>query len=512
MKNDPKALKMFWGCFIALITTAMAFSTRIQLVYGAWAEQFNLNSVQQGELFGAGIWPFAISIILFSLVIDKIGYKTAMIFSFICYALYGILAVLAYITGDNGSAYNLLYLGSIILGLGNGTVEAYINPIVATMFNKEKTKWLNILHAGWPGGLVVGGLLTAALVGIGITNWLALIALVIIPAVIFFIMLIGAEYPVNERVASGTSYKEMLAEFGTVCALISSWLIFAQLGQVFGFSTLVVWILTGLSAVVYFLYCKSFGRPMMILLVLIMIPLAITELGTDGWITSLMQAPMAEIGAPAILVLVYTSAIMMILRFNVGPIVGKFGPLGLLMGAAGFAIVGLWLLAGAKSLIFIFIAATVYGIGKTFFWPTMLGVVSEQFPKGGALSLNAIAGVGMLSVGIIGVPLIGAFQEKNVTDALAASNPEVIETITVDKNYVLGDYKAVDPAAFAGLPEAQQAAIQPLIEEHTQGALRKVIVFPIIMLIGYIGLHLYFKGRGGYKPIDLGGGESSGAH
>ena len=91
MKNDPKALKMFWGCFIALITTAMAFSTRIQLVYGAWAEQFNLNSVQQGELFGAGIWPFAISIILFSLVIDKIGYKTAMIFSFICYALYGIL-------------------------------------------------------------------------------------------------------------------------------------------------------------------------------------------------------------------------------------------------------------------------------------------------------------------------------------------------------------------------------------------------------------------------------------
>ena len=122
MKHDPKALKIFWGCWIALITTAMAFSTRIGLVYTSWAEQFSLDSVQQGELFGAGVWPFAISIILFSLVIDKIGYRTAMIFSFVCYALYGVLAFMAHGSADNDSAYKLLYMGSIILGLGNGTV------------------------------------------------------------------------------------------------------------------------------------------------------------------------------------------------------------------------------------------------------------------------------------------------------------------------------------------------------------------------------------------------------
>ncbi|MBC9889817.1 MAG: MFS transporter, partial [Opitutae bacterium] len=180
-------------------------------------------------------------------VIDKIGYRTAMIFSFICYALYGIFAFLAHGASDNAVAYNYLYMGSIILGLGNGTVEAYINPIVATMFNKEKTKWLNILHAGWPGGLVVGGLLTAALGKTGQQQWLILIALVIVPAIIFFVMLIGAHYPVNERVASGTTYREMLAEFGTVCALIAAWLIAAQLGQVFGFSNTVVWVLTIVS-------------------------------------------------------------------------------------------------------------------------------------------------------------------------------------------------------------------------------------------------------------------------
>ena len=225
-----------------------------------------------------------------------------------------------------------------------------------------------------------------------------------------------------------------------------------------------------------------------------------------------MEAPMAEIGAPSILVLVYTSAIMMILRFNVGPIVGKLGPLGLLMSAATCAIIGLFLLAGANGLVMIFIAATIYGVGKTFFWPTMLGVVSEQYPKGGALSLNAIAGIGMLSVGILGGPMIGAFQEKNVTDSIAESQPAIIEAIAVEKSYVLGEYKAVDPAKLGALPQAQQDMLQPIIEESTQGALKKVALFPILMLVGYIGLHLYFKSRGGYKPVELASGENAGSH
>ena len=152
-------MKLFWGCFIALITTAFAFITRAFLVNAApfWPSTFGLNQVQGQELFGAGIWPFAISIIVFSLIIDKIGYRAAMIFSFVCYAAYAVLAFQAYgVVMEEGlageelkaaqeNAYGLLYLGSVILGLGNGTVEAFINPVVATMFKKDKTKWLNIL-------------------------------------------------------------------------------------------------------------------------------------------------------------------------------------------------------------------------------------------------------------------------------------------------------------------------------------------------------------------------------
>jgi MFS family permease len=145
-------MKLFWGCFIALITTAFAFITRAFLVNAEpfWPSTFGLNQVQAGELFGAGIWPFAISIIVFSLIIDQVGYRVAMIFSFVCYALYAVLAYQAYgivmadgLVGDalkaaQSEAYDKLYWGSVILGLGNGTVEAFINPVVATMFKKTK--------------------------------------------------------------------------------------------------------------------------------------------------------------------------------------------------------------------------------------------------------------------------------------------------------------------------------------------------------------------------------------
>ena len=141
---------VFWGCFIALITTSMAFIMRADLINsGIWANEFGLDKVQSGVLFGAGIWPFAISIILFSLFIDRVGYKFAMLFSFGCYTIFGALALMAYGAVDaatpetlevaRSSAWLYLYWGSVILGLGNGTVEAFINPVVATLFKEEKS-------------------------------------------------------------------------------------------------------------------------------------------------------------------------------------------------------------------------------------------------------------------------------------------------------------------------------------------------------------------------------------
>lgn len=315
----PPSQMVFIGCFIALITTAFAFISRAFMINtpGMWPADFGLDKVQGQTLFGHGIWPFAISIILFSLVIDKIGYRVAMIFSFVCYAAYAALALLAYnavnATGLEGEALaaaqarglQFLTFGSIILGLGNGTVEAFINPVVATMYSNEKTKWLNILHAGWPGGLVLGGLITLGLGDAAINDWRLLIYIIAIPAVVYVVILMGAQFPVSERVSAGASYKEMLGEFGVIGAAIASYLIFKQLGDIFKLPDAAVWATIAIAVIGYGIYCKSLGRPMMIFLCLIMMPLATTELGTDGAITGIMEEPMKAAGRSPLWVLIY---------------------------------------------------------------------------------------------------------------------------------------------------------------------------------------------------------------
>jgi len=149
LQNDANNNKVFWGCFIALIATGFGFIARMFLI-NTWAAEFGLDPAQAGRLAGIGIWPFAVSIILFSLFIDKIGYKVAMLVAFLGHIIWAIMGVSAYFISKGGNpelGFQLVFWGSLILALGNGSVEAFINPVVATMFNKEKTKWLNILHA-----------------------------------------------------------------------------------------------------------------------------------------------------------------------------------------------------------------------------------------------------------------------------------------------------------------------------------------------------------------------------
>ncbi|HVV01379.1 MAG TPA: MFS transporter, partial [Verrucomicrobiae bacterium] len=343
---------LFWGCFIAMITTSYAFFSRMYLCGVRFPTDFGLDKVMVGELQGAGIWPFGVSIILFSLIIDKIGYKVAMFFSVICYVTYTLMALAAYgavhgLTGDallagQKKGYWLLYWGSIILALGNGTVEAYANPVVATLFTREKTKWLNMLHAGWPGGLVIGGLCTIAMAGRAATgDWRPILGLILVPVIIYALILVGLKFPKNEREQAGVGYRDMLKELGVFGAFVGFGLVIAQVGQVFALPTAAVWIAIGLVVAVYAVVSRSFGRPFLAVMILIMIPLAITELGTDGWITALMTDPMQTLGYNPGWILVFTSAIMMCLRFVAGPIAHKLSPLGLLAVCSTLAIAGL---------------------------------------------------------------------------------------------------------------------------------------------------------------------------
>jgi MFS family permease len=513
--NNKSDKILFWGCFIALITTSYAFISRMILCGGQFATDFGLDKVSVGELQGAGIWPFGVSIILFSLFIDRIGYKVAMIFSFISYLAYTAMAFMAYnaihgvtdpiaLAAAQKHGYQLLYWGSIILGLGNGTVEAYINPIVATMFNKDKVKWLNRLHAGWPAGLVLGGLCTIALADN--KDWRVALGLILIPAIIFFVILIGRQFPKSEREQAGIGYLTMLGEFGFFGALVGFGLVVFQLGQVFGWSQNVSWLVTGIIAIGFGIVTKSFGRLILAFLILIMMPLATTEIGTDGWISSLMEAPMQAAGHNPAWVLVYTSAIMMVLRFCAGPIVHKLSPIGLLATCAALAAIGLTALShtNGATMSVIFAAATLYAVGKTFFWPTMLGLTSEQCPKGGALTLNAMGGIGMLAVGILGFPFIGGLQESSATQKLSASNPALYQSVTKESSYLLGKYQAIDPDKAAALTsDTDKADLKTATTTGQFSALGKMACFPLFMLAGYLALIAYFKTKGGYKPVSL---------
>ncbi len=490
--------RLFWACFLCLIATAFGFIVRAMII-DDWAAEFDLTQTQKGEIFGAGLWPFAISIVLFSLVIDRVGYGKAMVFAFICH----VASVIITITAKD---YRGLYLGNFIVALGNGTVEAVANPVVATMFAKEKTKWLNILHAGWPGGLVLGGLLTIAMTAMMGANahWQYKVGLILLPVVGYGVLMIGCRFPVNERVAAGVSYRDMLKEFGMLGALIVVTLMVREVGRVFSLSDAIQ--IGAIAALVlgFGAYVMSFGRLMFVFLLLVMIPLATTELGTDSWITSLMEPEMKAMGLQAGWVLVYTSLIMMILRFFAGAIVHKLSPLGLLAASSVIAALGLVALSQSTGAM-ILAAATLYAFGKTFFWPTMLGVVSEQFPKGGALTLNGTGGVGMLGVGVVGAVFLGYIQDRAVASNLQVTQPAIYDKVSESKESVFGKYDAVNAEKVKELPAGDQSLVSDAESAAKKGALKTVAIFPCIMFVCYLALIVYFKSIGGYHADVLTG-------
>jgi hypothetical protein len=257
----------------------------------------------------------------------------------------------------------------------------------------------------------------------------------------------------------------------------------------------------------YGLWSRSAGRPLFIVMILVMIPLAITELGTDSWITSILTPAMTDLGVNAGWVLVYAMAIVLVLRLFAGAIVHRISPLGLLAVSALVALAGLLLLANSAGAAAIVVAATVYSFGKAFFWPTSLGVVAEQSPRGGAITLNVVAGIGMLGAGVIGGPLIGKVLDgqmvQGVADYDAKANTHLVETLKIDRTGMFGKYIAIDPSKRTTLVGDEKAAVDVAERESKHDALRKIAILPGIMFLVYLGLILYFRSRGGYKPVVL---------
>ena len=227
---------LLWAGFMAIMASGVGFSIRAGIL-GQWAKEYGFTQTELGQITGGGLTGFGIIILLSALIAEKIGYGTLMVTAFVMHLASAGLTLatgLAFASGGKGAAFQCLFWGMFLFAVGNGICEAVVNPLVATLFPKDKTHYLNILHAGWPAGLVVGGLLSAAFTGDDIFGWKPLekavdwkiqMSIFLIPVGLYGLMLLGQRFPRSEASQQGVSYTSMLRELGmlggaVICLLI----------------------------------------------------------------------------------------------------------------------------------------------------------------------------------------------------------------------------------------------------------------------------------------------------
>jgi len=407
--------KLFITSCVSIATAAMVFTIRGD-VAGPMSAAFGITNEQMGLVFSPAFWAFTIAIFVSGNLVDVIGMRTLHVLSAVGFIIGVALVILAprpdapvaSLFDHTGTI--LLYIGFFLFGLSHGLVEGVINPLIATIYSGEKTKRIIAVHAWWPAGLVIGGLLALAMAALFNASWQLRLSLILIPAVTYLVMAMSLTYPQTERVTSNVPTAEM-------------------------------W--------------KQATRPLFLVLFVCMWMTAAVEMGPDQWFPTVMGELVPQLSPSAgsgVLFLVYTGGLMFALRAW-GSALSHKSPLGTLVVSSLLAGIGLYWLGSLdtnSSAVAALIAATVFGIGKTFLWPTMIGVTAELFPRGGALLLSLMGGAGMLSVGLV-LPIMGERMD---------------------------DY---GPGA----------------------ALQMVAVLGAILAVIFTGVWLYFRSRGGYRVVPI---------
>lgn len=368
--REVDAGRLFLGSCVALIATSVAFATVTAIMFALKGE-FVLSNAQVGWIGGAALWGFAVSQLVFAPLCDTWGMRTLVRLAFVCHLAGALIMIFA-------GGFATLFAGALVISMANGLVEAACNPLVAALYPDNKTVKLNQFHVWFPGGIVLGGLAAFALDRVGITSWQIKIALILIPTIAYGVLLLGQRFPATEGVRSGVSMSEM--------------------------------------------FRATLGTPLMLLMLLCMAMTASLELGPNRWVAAVLEAG----GLPGILVLVYVSGIMAVMRYKAGAVVHRLSPTGILLVSAVLSGAGLLWLSMGGSAVSIFAAATVFALGVCYFWPTMLGFVSERIPRSGALGLGLMGTVGMAVVGLVTSPWMGGIADRAAHEVLADERTFVV--------------------------------------------------------------------------------------
>lgn len=486
-QNDLKTMaqinpqRLFTASRVAIGSTATAFVV-IGAIMASLKEYFVLTNEQVGWIGGAALWGFIITILIFGSLCDVFGMKLLVRLGAIGHISGALVMIFA-----NG--FGMLFCGALMLSMSDGLVQAACNPLVATIYSERKTEMINKLHLWFPGGIVIGGLITFVLDKMSIGFWQLKLTIIMVPAVVYGLLFLRQRFPVTERVQSGISFGQMFKD--------------------------------------------TLLRPLFLLLLVCMMMTASLELGPSRWIPAVLQSA----GISGILVLVWISGLMAVLRYFAGPVLHRLSPMGILFFSAVVAGVGLLWLSYVQTLVTAIAAGSVFAVGVAYFWPTMTGVTSERVPKGGALALALMTGTGMLAAGLITLPTMGWVTDRYLHEKLplqqtTACLRKIIDTypalVTQAKGKTAGDIKrAVEDAqkvidaktidaalpriatanalriAIASAPKSEAAKtakelLGPAENYAGKISFRRLAPLSIVLAFIFGALYLRDRARGGY--------------
>ncbi len=423
--GDYARRRLFWIGVLTLFTAAMLFALRAGLTGDMRADIFaGVDNPGEaiGEALGAAFLGFGFTLFLISPMLDAVGIGNVLRGAGVCF-LGGIGLVLASsMAGDPASVERVFWLGMLVQGIGWGAMEAAVNPMTTALYPEDKTHRLNVLHAWWPAGIIVGGLIGFAVSSFEIP-WRMAMATALVPAAGVLVLSIGLKFPPTERAAEGVSFADMMMEI--------------------------------------------VRAPSFLLWLGAMLLTASIELGPGAWVDAALSA---KVGFNAVLLLVYVAGLMFVMRHFAGPLAHRLSNPGLLWVSSLLAMIGLFLMARAQTPVLVIAAATVWGTGVCFLWPTMMASVSERYPRGGSWFIGLIGSAGAVAIYFL-LPLLGRIYDAAMAEQAGGATE-------------LAALRAAETPEAA----AQLAAIEA---QAAPQAFEFVAQLPLILLVVFGAIWLY---------------------
>lgn len=355
MNSTVNADRLFYGSCFALITTAFSFSIRAGILPQLGTE-FGLSAEQLGYINQMWFLGFPLSMVVGGLVYYSVGPRIIMQVAFLCHALGILLTIYPEVLGG----YTGLLVSTFLIGVGNGCTEAACNPMIADTYSGvQMNKMLNRFHMWFPGGIVIGALVSKFMTDAGL-GWQAQIWVILLPTLVYAFLFWGQSFP-KPKVAASASISENF---------------------------------------------KAMLSPLFLFMLACMALTAITEFGPQQW-TGLI---MSKSGASPMIILALVTGLMAVMRYFAGPVVHRLNQTGVLLGSAVLAAIGIYLFSSQTGAM-TYVAAVFFAMGVAYFWPVMVGFVAENVPESGALGMSVIGGMGMFSSSIF-QPIIGRWIDS----------------------------------------------------------------------------------------------------